>query len=77
MTGYERKELTLSHRGDAPVTLAVEVDVTGDGAWALYREFSIEPGRSLRHAFPDAFGAYWVRVTASADTEATAQLQYS
>jgi hypothetical protein len=77
MTGYDRKELALSHAGGRPVRFAVEVDLTGDGDWAPYQTFDVEPGRPLAHQFPDGFNAYWVRVTASADVPATAQLRYS
>jgi hypothetical protein len=76
MTGYDSKVLTLSHTAQHPVSLHVEVDVSGDACWVRYRSFDLKPGGSARHEFPAGFQAYWVRVTSSADTVATAQLAY-
>jgi hypothetical protein len=77
MTGYDRKELTLSHAGRAAARFAVEVDVTGDGAWVPYAALDVPAGRPLTHRFPEGFGAYWVRLTAADTLEATAQFRYS
>src|SRR5688500_4805343 len=33
MTGYDRKTLTLAHGADRPVTITLEIDMTGDGNW--------------------------------------------
>ena len=74
MTGYDRKRLTLS--ADRPVAVTVEVDVTGEGDWRRYHRFEVEPDAPVDHAFPEAFGAYWVRVVADRDATATAQLTY-
>ncbi len=74
MTGYDRKRLTLS--ADRPTKITVETDVAGDGSWRVYGAFEVTPDAPVEHAFPEAFGAYWVRVTADADVTATAQLAY-
>ncbi len=76
MTGYDRKTLELSHRADKPVNITVEVDIHGDGLWAKYRSFQVEPGQALRYEFPAAFQAYWIRFICDADCTATAQLTY-
>ena len=75
-TGYDQKRLTLSHTGNVTVTFTVEADFTGTGIWTEVVSLSVNPGESRQHTFPDAFGAYWLRVTASADTRATAQFDY-
>lgn len=77
MTGYDHKQLRLSHTGEAPVVFEVEVDLTGDGAWAPYRSIEVQPGQVVTHPFPEGFNAYWVRLRASRDVTATAQLSYS
>lgn len=77
MTGYDRKQLTLSHSGSDPVRFTVEVDFTGEGAWAPYAELEVAPERPLTHQFPEGFNAYWMRVISSRDVRATAQLRYS
>jgi hypothetical protein len=76
MTGYDRKSVVLSHAGAGPVRMSVEVDITGTGKWAAYRDFEVPAGGSVLHRFPDAFGAYWVRVVPDKDTTATAQFTY-
>lgn len=35
-----------------------------------------ESGETTNYEFPASFGAYWLRVTADADTTATAQFEY-
>jgi hypothetical protein len=76
MTGFDQKRLTLSHRGTSDVTIRIEVDISGTGLWQTYRTFTIPPHASEMHSFPPGFGAYWLRVTADADVNATAQLRY-
>jgi hypothetical protein len=75
-TGYDHKRLRLSHTGSTTVTFKVEADFTGTGRWSEVVSFAVKPGEKLQHNFPAAFGAYWLRVTASADTTATAQFEY-
>jgi hypothetical protein len=76
MTGYERKRLTLSHRSAGPVTMRVEVDLTGTGKWVEYARFAVPAGKPLEHAFPEGYQAYWTRVIADAATTATAWFVY-
>ena len=76
MTGYEDKRIALSHDGDEPVDIAVEVDITGDGTWVTYDTFHVRPGSVARHRFMPEFAAYWMRCVAAADCTATVQLTY-
>ena len=76
MTGYEDKRIALSHDGDEPVDIAVEVDITGDGTWVTYDTFHVRPGNVARHRFMPEFAAYWMRCVAAADCTATVQLTY-
>ncbi len=76
MTGYERKTLRLSQAGTQPVSVKVEVDLSGNGTWVTYRSFTVTTAQPVEHVFPDGYQAYWVRVTASADTTATAWFVY-
>jgi len=75
-TGYDQKRLTLSHQSKAVVSFTVEADFTGTGQWSVVTTLAVKPGQQLKYAFPNAFGAYWLRVVAAADTMATAQLDY-
>ena len=75
MRGYDRKDLALSQRGADIVRMTVEVDVTGNGDWTKYQTFEVG-SETVRHSFPEAFAAYWVRVIADKDCEATALFKY-
>lgn len=77
MYGYERKQLALSHGSASPVTFTVEVDVCADNTWSEYGRFTVPPGETLQHVFPDGYSAHWVRIKADATTVATAQFTYS
>lgn len=77
MTGYDRKKLTLRHTGGSSVKMTLEVDLTGDGLWVPYREFSVGSGPGAAHDFPAGYAAYWLRVVAASDCTATAALEYS
>ncbi|QEL19767.1 hypothetical protein [Limnoglobus roseus] len=74
MTGYDRKTLTLDAK--QPTQIRAQVDVTGAGDWKPYRTFEVRAGEPVRHEFPAAFQAYWVRFTADRDGTATAWLTY-
>ena len=76
MFGYERKELELSHAHSAPVTFTVEIDFAADNSWSEYARFTVAPGQTLRHVFPDGYSAHWVRVKSDTTTIATAQFTY-
>ncbi|MGN6554612.1 MAG: hypothetical protein ACTHLW_12960 [Verrucomicrobiota bacterium] len=75
-SGYDRKTLTISHRSSRPVSFKIEADFTGTGTWNEVAWLTVKPGQQLEHRFPNAFGAYWLRVTAQAATTATAQFEY-
>jgi hypothetical protein len=76
MAGYDRKSVRLSHSSAAMVNLTLEVDLNGDGLWAIYREFPVKAGEVVRHEFPAAFGAYWVRARADRDSVVTVMFEY-
>jgi len=76
MTAYDKKKVTLSHTGKDAVKFKIEVDITGTGDWLAYNEITVAADKPEEHAFPDAFSAYWVRVTADKDTTATATFIY-
>jgi hypothetical protein len=76
MTGYDKKTLTLSHRGTQTVTMKVEVDLAGTGKWVTFATIAVPPGKTVEQAFPEGYQAYWLRVTADAATTATAWLVY-
>jgi hypothetical protein len=52
------------------------VDFYADGQWHAYQHLTVEPGKPLVHEFPQGYAAHWLRVKASADCKASAQLEY-
>jgi len=76
MYGYRSKSLQLSHRSAAPVTFTVEVDFLADNTWSTYGTFTVQPGETFTHVFPDAFQAHWVRLKSGAFATVTAQFTY-
>lgn len=76
LTGFDQKELALSHASGAPVRIRVEVDLTGTGHWVTYRTWEVPAGHTLTHTFPPSYQAYWLRTVAESNTTATAWLTY-
>lgn len=76
LTGYDKKTLTLSHNAQQSVEFTLEVDYYADGQWHAYQHFTVEPGKPLMHEFAQGYAAHWMRVKASADCTASAQLEY-
>jgi hypothetical protein len=76
MLGYERKELKLSHGGTNTVTFTVQVDVAADNTWSDYGRFSVPPGQTLKHRFPDGYSAHWVRLRTDVAAVVTATFAY-
>ena len=76
MNGFDHKSLSISNQGKAEVTFHVECDVSGAGDWRTYSKVTLQADEKFEHQFPDAYSAYWLRVTASKNSIATAQLVY-
>ncbi|MDC0088358.1 hypothetical protein OAI07_02330, partial [Akkermansiaceae bacterium] len=74
LTGYDKKSLTLSSSQAATIT--AQIDLTGTGIWANYKSFELKTDEEISYTFPIEFQAYWIRFSASSDTEANAQLIY-
>jgi hypothetical protein len=74
MTAYDKKSVELSTASATRITL--EVDLDGTGLWVPYKTFDLKPGEAIKHEFPEAFSAYWIRATSDRDTTATAWFVY-
>lgn len=73
MTGYDKKEITLTADKDVIFTIEVNTDLSG---WHLYKKIPVKAGRPVKHIFPDGYNAHWIRVVADKDCIATAWLKY-
>ena len=76
MRGYDSKTLEISHSSATAVDFTVQVDVLGNNTWQNYATFSVPPGTPFTHVFPAGYAAYWVRLSSSAATTASAQFTY-
>ncbi len=74
MTGYDKKTLTLS--AETATTITAEIDITGNDDWHTGRTWQVTPDSPVTETLPEAFQAYWIRFTSSADTTVSAQLIY-
>lgn len=72
--GYDRRRLNLT--ASAPVTVRVEVDLTGDGFWVKHQTFAVALASPVRYDFPPAFQARWIRFVGDAPARVTARLDY-
>ncbi len=72
--GFDRKRLTFKSTAAANIT--IEADFTGTGVWSEVTRLKVAAAEPIEHAFPAAFGAYWLRLVADADTTATATFTY-
>lgn len=78
-TGYDRKQLQLSHRSAGTQEIRVEIDLTGMGLWVHYKTFQVPVGKPLTHQFPPGYNAYWLRTVhaGTAPATVTATLAYT
>ncbi|HCN29528.1 MAG TPA: hypothetical protein DIT64_12410 [Verrucomicrobiales bacterium] len=76
MWAYDQRTLTLSHDQNETVSFHIELDLTGTGLWVTWQWREVSPGEDALLAFDPALQARWLRVTASEDCTATAQLRH-
>lgn len=73
---YDKKTLTLSHKGDKIVRFTVNVDATGNGDFMEYQVFPVEAGKEFTYVFPASFHGRWIRFKTDTDVVATTWLDY-
>ena len=76
MFGYRHKQMRLSHGADHPVTFIVQVDFAADNTWSEYGRFTVPPGQTVDHVFPEGYAAHWVRLKTDSDVTATGTFVY-
>ena len=76
-SGYEHRQLHLTHAGREPVTFVLEVDRKGTNQWQPQREITVEPGAAVSHIFTADDTGCWIRLTSQqAASGVTAHFQY-
>lgn len=76
-SGYDYRQLHLTHDSDHAVTFVVEVDAAGNGRWETLREIEVPAGEAVSPIFTDAEMGSWIRLTSKqAAVKVTAHFQY-
>jgi hypothetical protein len=76
-SGYDHRQLHLTHGGEDDVTFAVEVDRDGTSQWQELRQITVRAGATVSHLFNSDEVGSWVRlVSRQAATAVTAHFQY-
>ena len=73
---YDKKNLTLSHKSNKPVTFTIQVDAIGHGPWMNFKQITVKPNEKVLYTFPASFQARWIRFSSNTDCTATALLSY-
>ena len=72
-SGYEQRQLHLTHNADAAVTFTLEVDRAGNGQWTKLRDVSVPASGYATFSFTATDQGAWIRLKAARDlTAATA-----
>ncbi|MBB03724.1 MAG: hypothetical protein CMJ47_13855 [Planctomyces sp.] len=76
-SGYDYRQLHLTHHSEQPVTFVLEVDAEGNGQWKTIREFTLQPDEAISPVFPKDETGSWIRlVSQQPGTDVTAHFQY-
>jgi hypothetical protein len=67
-SGFDYRTLALFHNGAAPVRVAVEVDVDGNGTWTPSKTIAVLPG-ALQWADMSSEKGAWIRLRPEADAK--------
>ena len=76
-TGYDDRQLTLTHASDAPVRFVLEIDRDGNNAWTTLEEITLAAASTRVWHFSSANNAAWIRLRAiDAGEHVTAHFHY-
>jgi hypothetical protein len=76
-SGYDYRQLSLTHQAVRAVTFTLEVDREGSSRWQPLRDITVPPGQAVNHIFGSSDRAVWVRlVSRQSAPGVTAHFQY-
>lgn len=61
-SGFDHRQLSLTHDHDAPVTFTLEIDLKGTNEWTTLRTLTVEPGLLTYHLFSPEEKGTWIRL---------------
>jgi hypothetical protein len=76
-SGYDFRQLHLTHASESAATFSVEVDREGNNQWVALREITVPAKGAVSHLFDENETGVWIRLKAGdAANGVTAHLQY-
>lgn len=76
-SGYDYRQLSLTHSSSSPVTFTLEVDQAGNGVWTELRKLTLPVEGSAKFLFNAADRGEWIRLIANTNASGvTAHFQY-
>lgn len=63
-SGYDHRQLMITHSTDTPVTFTLEVDKKGNGTWTELRQLKVEANGTIKHFFNKDESGVWIRLKA-------------
>jgi len=76
-SGYDFRQLHLTHESPQTIQLTIEVDREGNNDWELLRSIEIPSGEAVSHVFSKGDSAAWVRLkTDQSATQISAHFRY-
>lgn len=76
-SGYDHRQLHLTHKSEHAVTFKLEVDRDGTGQWRTLKSITVPPQGSFSHIFGDEETGSWIRLASQhAATGVTVHFQY-
>ena len=76
-SGYDHRQIHLSHQSDRAVVFALEVDRKGTGEWKQFRIIKVPAQGAVSHVFSESETGAWIRLVAGNDAKSvTVNFQY-
>ena len=76
-SGYDHRQLAITHASADPVTVVLEVDRNGNDTWEALAEVTVPAAGTLFRHFPATEAAVWIRLRAvDAAQQVTAHFHY-
>jgi|GEM_PF-53611 len=76
-SGYDHRQIHLSHQSEHPVTFTMEVDRRGTDQWTKLRTLKVGANAAVSHVFAKSETGAWIRLKAGQDAQAvTVNFQY-
>jgi len=76
-TGYDQRDLTITHQSKESVKVTIEIDPLGENDWVVFKEIEIKPGEKFMYHFPPHIQGRWIRFVTNQSTTITTYLKYN